>query len=66
MQICKGIEERYEGYHFLEIGVDKDHVHFLIQSIPSLSLSQTITTVKSITGKRIFADHPEVKKQLLG
>ena len=66
VQICKGIEERYEGYHFLEIGVDKDHVHFLIQSIPSLSPSQIIRTVKSITAKRIFAERPEVKKQLWG
>ena len=31
-QICVGIELRYEWISFLEIGTDKDHVHFLIQS----------------------------------
>ena len=31
--ICLEILKRYE-IRFLEIGVDRDHVHFLIQSIP--------------------------------
>ncbi len=31
-KICEDIEARYE-IRFLEIGVDKDHVHFLLQSI---------------------------------
>ncbi len=66
VQICEGIEARYEGYHFLEIGADKDHVHFLIQSIPTLSPTKIITTIKSITESRIFAEYPEVKKQLWG
>ena len=30
--ICMEIEKRYE-IRFLEIGVDKDNVHFLVQSI---------------------------------
>jgi REP element-mobilizing transposase RayT len=32
-EICKEIEERYE-IQFLEIGTEKDHVHFLVQSVP--------------------------------
>ncbi|MDR1000709.1 MAG: IS200/IS605 family transposase, partial [Clostridiales bacterium] len=28
--VCEEISERYE-IEFLEIGVDKDHVHFLVQ-----------------------------------
>ena len=63
--ICEGIEQRYE-IRFLEIGTDKDHVHFLIQSVPKLSPTQIIRTVKSITAKEIFVRHPEVKKQLWG
>ena len=65
-QICEGIELRYDWIEFLEIGTDRDHVHFLIQSIPEKSPSEIIRTVKSIIGRRIFAEHPEVKKQLLG
>ena len=63
--ICLGISQRYEIY-FLEIGVDKDHVHFLIQSVPMKSPTQIITAVKSLTAREIFKRHPEVKEQLWG
>ena len=63
--ICLGIEERYE-IHFLEIGVDGDHVHFLIQSVPVNAPKKIIGAVKSITAKEIFRYHPELKKQLWG
>ena len=33
-EICLDIEKRYQ-MKFLEIGTDKDHVHFLIQSVPT-------------------------------
>ena len=62
---CIEIEKRYE-IHFLEIGTDKDHVHFLIQSIPMMSPTQIITVLKSITAKEIFKKHPEVKRKLWG
>ena len=63
--ICLEISKRYDIF-FLEIGVDKDHVHFLIQSVPTMSPTQIITTVKSLTAKEIFKKHSEVKKQLWG
>lgn len=65
-QICEGIELRYDWIRFLEIGADEDHVHFLIQSTPAYSPTKIITIIKSITAKRIFAEHPEVKRQLWG
>ena len=64
-EICEEIEKRYD-IRFLEIGTDKDHVHFLIQSIPRLSPTQIIRTIKSITAKEIFVRYPEVKKKLWG
>jgi REP element-mobilizing transposase RayT len=64
-QICEEIENRYD-FTFLEIGADKDHVHFLVQSIPTLSPSKIIRTIKSITAKAIFSRFPEVKKKLWG
>jgi len=63
--ICLEISKRYDIF-FLEIGVDKNHVHFLIQSVPTKSPTQIITTVKSLTAKEIFKKHPKVKKQLWG
>ena len=64
-EICLGISDRYE-VSFIEIGTDKDHVHFLIQSVPMYSPSKIIQLLKSITAKEIFRLHPEVKKQLWG
>ena len=63
--ICLEISKRYE-IEFIEIGTDKDHVHFLIQSIPTMSPSKIIQAVKSITAIQIFKLHPEVKEQLWG
>ena len=64
-EVCQGIGLRYEIYTH-EIGADEDHVHFLIQSVPTYSPTKIITTVKSITAKKIFQSHPEVKKKLWG
>ena len=64
-EVCEGIEQRYE-IRFLEIGTDKDHVHFLVQSEPKLSPTQIITTIKSITAREIFTRCPQVKKKLWG
>ena len=63
--VCIEIANRFDII-FLEIGTDKDHVHFLVQSVPKLSPTQIIRTIKSITGKEVFARHPEVKKKLWG
>lgn len=64
-QICLDIEKRYD-IHFLEIGLDGDHVHFLIQSVPLNAPKKIIGAVKSITAKEIFRLHPEVKNLLWG
>ncbi len=65
VEVCKNIESRYE-IHFLEIGADANHVHFMIQSVPMLSAKTIVQTVKSITAKELFRLHPEVKHQLWG
>ncbi len=63
--VCLRISKTYD-IHFLEIGTDKDHVHFLIQSAPTLSPTEIIRIIKSITAREIFKLHREVKKQLWG
>jgi len=63
--VCLEISERYE-IEFLEIGTDKDHVHFLVQSVPMYSPTQIVRTIKSITAREIFRRVPEVKKKLWG
>jgi len=57
------ISQRYEIV-FIEIGTDKNHVHFLIQSVPTYSPTKIVKTVKSITAKEILKRIPSLKKQL--
>lgn len=64
-EICLEIEKRYE-IQFLEIGTDRDHVHFLVQSVPMYSITKIVTMVKSLTAREIFKKCPQVKKQLWG
>ena len=64
-EICLEMEKRYD-IHFLEIGTDRDHIHFLIQSVPVQSPSRIIQIIKSITAREIFKKHKEVKSQLWG
>ena len=63
--ICLEIEKRYQ-LKFLEIGTDKDHVHFLVQSVPTYSVTRIVTMIKSLTAREIFRCCPQVKKQLWG
>lgn len=63
--MCGDIEKRYE-IHFVEIGTDEDHVHFLIQSVPMMLPQRMVQTIKSITAIRLLELHPEIKKILWG
>ena len=62
---CREIEKRFE-MHFLEIGTDRDHVHFLIQSVPTYAPTRIARVVKSITARQVFAMCPQVRKKLWG
>jgi REP element-mobilizing transposase RayT len=64
-EVCLEIAKRYEIV-FLEIGIDQDHVHFLVQSVPTYSPTKIVRTIKSITAREIFNRVPQVKKQLWG
>ena len=64
-EACIGITMRYE-IRFVEVGMDEDHVHFLVQSVPTMSVCKIVTIIKSISAHEIFARHKEVKKFLCG
>ena len=59
------MENRYD-IQFLERWIDKNHVHFLIHSVPSNSPKKIVSAVKSITTKEIFRLIPKAKLFLLG
>jgi len=64
-EVCLDIEQRYQ-VKFLEIGTDKDHVHFLVQSVPTYNVTKIVTMIKSFTAREIFKRCPQVKKKLWG
>ncbi len=64
-EVCLEIEARYQ-VKFLEIGTDKDHVHFPVQSVPTYSVTRLVTIIKSLTAREIFRRCPQVKRQLWG
>ena len=64
-KICLEIEKRFD-IHFVEIGVDQNHVHFLIQSVPMISPTNLAKIVKSITAREVFRVKPEIRKFLWG
>jgi REP element-mobilizing transposase RayT len=64
-EVCMEIGKRYE-IHFVEIGTDKDHVHFLVQSVPMYSPTKIVKVIKSITAREVFRRVPSVRKELWG
>ena len=64
-ETCEGMSKRYE-INFVEVGADKNHVHFFVQSVPTYSPKKIVQTIKSITAIQIFKKHPEVKEKLWG
>ena len=65
VEVCKQISERYE-MHFVEIRADDKHVHFLIKSVPKISVEIIARTIKCITAKELFRFNQKVKNQLWG
>ena len=61
-EICIGIEDCGYGIRFVEIGMEEDHVHLLVQSVPNISVTKIVTTIKSITAREIFKQYPKIKK----
>jgi REP element-mobilizing transposase RayT len=64
-EACLGIEDRFQ-VKFLEIGTDKNHVHLLVQSVPTYTVTKLVTLIKSLSAREIFRRCPQVKKLLWG
>ena len=63
--VCIEITEKYEII-FVEIGNDLDHVHFLVQSVPTITVTKIVTVIKSITAREVFKEFPRLKKEMWG
>ena len=64
-EVCLEIAKRY-AIIFLEIGTDTDHVHFLMQSIPTYRPTKIVKTINSIPAREVFQRVPAVKKHCWG
>jgi REP element-mobilizing transposase RayT len=64
-EVCLDIEKRYQ-IKFLEIGTDEDHVHFLVQSVPTYNVTKIVRMIKSLTAREVFKRCPQVKEKLWG
>ena len=47
-EVCLEIKHRYQ-IKFIEIGTDNDHVHFLVQSVPTYPVMKIVTIIKNLT-----------------
>ena len=60
---CQTLSKNHELY-FIEVGTDLNHVHFLIQTVPTYSPTQLVKIIKINIAKAIFKYTPEVKRYL--
>ena len=55
------------GYDYnieiVELEIPVDHIHMVIKSEPKLSPSRIMQTIKSISARKFFKSHPEIKKK---
>ena len=63
--ICSEIGERY-SIKFEQMGIDKDHVHYLVEAAPKFSPAQIVQIIKSLTAKELFKRHPNLRMELWG
>src|SRR3989344_4214903 len=59
---CAEIEERY-NITFKQVGIDTNHVHYLLSAGPRRAPSKLIQMIKTITARKLINPHPDLKKE---
>ena len=62
---CQSIAGNHDVY-FIEVGTDGDHVHFLLQAVPTYSPTEIVRILKITIAKAVFKYNPEIKGYLWG
>lgn len=65
IEIGKKIEERYE-IKIEQIGIDTNHVHYLISAVPRYAPAEIIQIIKSLTAREMFKKHEDLREELWG
>ena len=65
-EITKEVAKHF-GVKIIEQETDKDHIHILFSSRPSVAPSRFVNSLKSVTSRRLRKEFPKiVKKELWG
>jgi putative transposase len=64
-EIFQGIAERYE-FEIDTMEVMEDHVHLFLSAPPRYAPAEVVQIMKSVSGKMVFQEFPEIKEQLWG
>jgi putative transposase len=64
-ELFQEIAEPYD-IEINEMEVDVEHVHILCSFPPRYSISQVVGRLKSLSGRAVFREFPEIKRQLWG
>ena len=62
-QILKTLSDKI-GITIIEMETGIDHVHILFKSSTTHQPSKVINSLKSVSARRLFAKHPEIKRLL--
>jgi len=63
-EIVMEVAEHF-GVEIIEQEADKDHVHILFSSRPTIMLSRFVNSLKSVTSRKLRREFPEVMKREL-
>jgi putative transposase len=53
-------------FNIVEMETDLDHVHLLVEASPQQPIPNMIKALKGVSGRLLFAEYPELKKELWG
>ena len=62
-ELFKEIGEEYD-FDIEELEVSSNHVHILLSFPPRYSISQVVSTLKSLSARSLFREYPSIKRRL--
>ena len=48
----------------IELGTDKDHIHILFKTKPTVNMTKYINYIKGVSSRKLFLEFPEIKLKL--
>jgi putative transposase len=64
-EIIRGLEERYEMW-IEQVGIDRNHVHWVVSAAPKYAPSDVVRVIKSVTAQEMFRRCEGLREELWG